>query len=129
MSKKVKLTPKMGKSKKEEDRKKQREEKCQYLGTNTDKMLEAIEEIFNKAVPTPTGADMIDMVSLAAVFVFARQIKMGCKGKKTMQSVMKSTMWALEKQIDAYAEPFIKEEEPWDEMANEEGGDDGRTES
>lgn len=118
MSKIIKVTPNASKVIIEDNRNKQREEKCQYLGTITDKMLDAIEEIFNKAVPTPTGVDMIDMVSLTSVFVFARQIRIGCKGKKTMQSVMKSTMWALEKQIEAYAEPFIKEEEPWDEMAN-----------
>ena len=129
MSKKVLITHNTSKVIIEEKRNKQREEKCEYLGINCDKMLDAIEEIFNKAVPTPTGADMIDMVSLAAVFVFARQIRMGCKGKKAMQSVMKSAMWALEKQIEAYAEPFIKEEEPWDEMANEEGGENGRTKS
>lgn len=116
-------------SKKAIERNKEREEKCQYLGTNTDKMLEAIEEIFNKAVPTPTGGDMIDMVSMLAVFVFARQIKLGCKGKKSMQSVMKSAIWALVKQIEAYAEPFLKEEESWDELVCEEGGENGRIES
>lgn len=116
-------------SKKEIERKKQREEKSRYLGTITDKMLDAIEEVFDNAEPTPTGGDLIELMSLTSVFVFARQIKTGCKDKKTMKSVMKSAMWALEKLIEEYAEPFIKEEESWDEMLTEEGGENGGTES
>lgn len=115
--------------KKEEERKKQLDEKADYLGNVADKVLDAIEKIFAESTPPPTGNDMIDVLSLISVFVFARQIKMACKNQKTMQSVMKSSVWALKNQIETYAEPFMTMTEPWDELNSEEGGNDGRTES
>lgn len=115
--------------KKSAERKKQQDEKCEYLGNVADKVFEAIEKIFEETTPPPKGNDMIDVLALAPVFVFARQIRMSCKSKKTMQSVMKSSMWALTNQIVAYAAPFMENEKPWDDIVGEEGGDDGRTES
>ena len=114
---------------KEAERKKQQIIKSEYLGDIADKVLDAIENIFDETTPPPTGDDMIDVLALVPVFVFARQIRMSCKSKKTMQSVMKSSMWALVNQISAYAAPLIGKEEPWDEIAGEEGGNNGGTES
>lgn len=129
MSKKVTLIPKVGKEKREAERKKQQDAKSVYLGTIADKVLDKIEEVFNETTPPPTGNDMIDVLSLVPVFIFARQIRMACKGKKTMQSVMKSSMWALKNQIGVYAAPFINDEKSWDDITAEEGGEDGRTKS
>ena len=129
MSKKVTLIPKVGKEKRETERKKQQDAKSVYLGTIADKVLDKIEEVFNETTPPPTGNDMIDVLSLVPVFIFARQIRMACKGKKTMQSVMKSSMWAMKNQIDVYAAPFINDEKSWDDITAEEGGEDGRTKS
>lgn len=109
--------------------KKQQDEKSIYLGTIADKVLNAVESAFDETTPPPTGDDMIDVLSLVPVFVFARQIKVGCKGKKAMQSVMKSAMWALTNQINTYAKPFINGEDVWDDIAAEEGGNNGGTES
>lgn len=136
MRKKVALIPNVGKEysskprrEAEEERKKQQDAKSEYLGTLADKVFGDIEEIFGKTTPPPTGNDMIDVLALVPVFVFARQIRMACKDKKTMKSVMKSTMWALTNQIVEYAAPFLNDEKPWDDIAAEEGGEDGRTES
>lgn len=120
---------KKSKAEREAERKKQRDAKSEYLGNVADKVLDAIENIFDETTPPPTGDDMIDVLALVPVFVFARQIRMSCKSKKTMQSVMKSAMWALVDQISTYAAPLIGKEEPWDEIAGEEGGDNGGTES
>lgn len=116
-------------SKKAEERKKQEDAKCEYLGTTADKVLDAIEKIFSETIPPPTGNDMIDVLALVPVFVFARQIRMSCKSKKTMQSVMKSTIWALMCQTETYAKPLINGPAAWDEIAGEEGGNNGGTES
>lgn len=127
MSKKVTL--KAGLSEKATNREKEQDEKVQYLGNVTDKVLDAVEDIFGETTPPPTGNDMIDVLALTSVSTFARQIYMSCRSKETMKSVMKSTMWALTNQIIAYAAPFMEQEEPWDDIAGEEGGKDGRTES
>lgn len=113
----------------EAERKKQQNEKSLYLGNMADKVLDAIEKIFEETTPTPTGNDLIDVLALAPVFAFAEQIRMSCKSKKSMQSVMRSSMRALTNQIVIYAAPFMEEEEPWDEIAGEEGGNNGGTES
>ena len=118
-----------GRRKREAERKKQQDAKSVYLGTIADKVLDKIEEVFNETTPPPTGNDMIDVLSLVPVFIFARQIRMACKGKKTMQSVMKSSMWAMKNQIDVYAASFINDEKSWDDITAEEGGEDGRTKS
>lgn len=115
--------------KKSAERKKQQDAKCEYLGNVADKVFDAIEKIFEEATPVPTGGDMIEILSLVPVFVFARQIRMACKGKKAMQSVMRSSMWALTNQMNEYAAPFLNDEKPWDDIAAVEGGEDGRTES
>lgn len=112
----------------EAERKKQQDEKSWYLGAMADKVFDAIEKVFEETTPTPTGNDMIDVLALAPVFVFARQIRMACKSKKSMQSVMKSSMWALTNQIVTYAAPFMEDEKPWDDITGEEGGEDGRIE-
>ena len=113
----------------EEERKKQQDAKCEYLGNVADKVFDAIEKIFEETTPPPTGGDMIDILALVPVFVFARQIRMACKGKKAMKSVMKSSMWALTNQINTYAAPFMEEDKPWDDITGLEGGKDGGTES
>lgn len=116
-------------SEKAVERKKQQDEKCEYLGDIADKVLNAVESVFDETTPPPTGNDMIDVLALVPVFVFARQIRMACKSKKTMQSVMKSTIWALICQTETYANPLINGPAAWDEIAGEEGGNNGGTES
>ena len=96
--------------------------KAVYLGNMANKVVDAIEDIFNNAEPLPKGNDMIDVMSLATVFVFARQIGMSCKGRKAMKSVMKSTAWVLKNQIESYSEPLIKTDEAWDDLL--EGGEE-----
>lgn len=119
------IETKKSKEEKEAERKRIREEKAVYLGNLANKMLDAIEEIFDKTTPTPTGGDMIDVMTLTSVFLFSRQIGMSCKSITTMQSVLNSTIWALKNSLDAYAEPLINHEDEWDNMLKEEGGSDG----
>lgn len=119
------IETKKSKEEKEAERQKKLDEKATYLGPLADKVVNAIESVFNKVTPPPTGNDMLDVVSLAAVFVFARQIGMNCKGRKTMKSVMKSTIWALTNRIDAFGNPLINSDEAWDDIVQEEGGSDG----
>lgn len=120
------MNDKKNKKAKEVKRQKALDEKAEYLGPLADKLVSAIEDIFGKANPLPTGNDMMDVVSLATVFVFARQIGMNCKGRKAMKSVMKSTAWVLKNKIENYAKPFINGDEPWDDLLEEKGGSDGR---
>lgn len=129
MSKKVTLIPKVDKEKAEEERKKQREAKIEYLGNVAEKVFDAIEKIFDETKPVPTGGDMISVLALVPVFVFARQIRMACKSKKAMQSVMKSTILALIRQMETYANPLMNGPSAWDEIAGEKGGSNGGTES
>ena len=110
---------------KEEEIKKKNDERGVYIGKIACNVMDAIEDVFGSATPKPNGLDMIDALALASVFLLGRQIKSNCNGKKTMQSIMKSTMWSLTSQIYTFAEPFIKEEEPWDMQLGEceEGGE------
>lgn len=128
MSKKIGLAPKTGNQKKKEEREKQLAERSEYIGSMADKVMTAIEEVFLNEEKKPVGFDMLDVVSLASVFVFARQIRMSCKDTKTMKSVMRSTMWALNNHIEAFAEPLINEDKPWVDMLpkEEEGGEDDK---
>lgn len=121
----VPVVTKKSKEEKEAERQKMLDEKSKYLGPLADKVVDAIESVFDKVTPPPTGNDMLDVVSLAAVFVFARQIGMNCKGRKAMKSVMKSTIWALTNRIDSFSNPLINSEEAWDDIVVEEGGSDG----
>lgn len=106
----------MNKAEREAERLRKREEKAVYLGNMANEVLDAIEGVFNKTTPTPTGSDMIDVMTLTSIFLFSRQIGMSCKSKTTMQSVLKSTVWALKNSLDVYAEPLIKHEEEWDDL-------------
>lgn len=106
-------------NKKEEEGKD--DKKAVYIVNMADKVMNAIEEIFDKADKMPTGLDMIDITALASVFVFARQLKMHCKSNTTRQAVMKSTMWSLVNQIDAFANTLLNNPEQWDEMFDKEG--------
>lgn len=117
------LTPNVGKEKREAERKKQREAKSVYLGTIANKVLDAIEKIFDESTPKPNGNDMLDVMALVPVFLLSRQIGMQCKSRKTMQLVMQSAIWALNNNINMYAKPLIERGEAWDELLNEEGGD------
>lgn len=130
MSKKklIPLAPITTKKRKEEieaERQRRNKERSMYLGNMSNKALDAIEDVFESTTPPPTGGDLIDVMSLTSVFLFARQIGMSCKGKKAMQSVLKSTIWALKNSLDMYAEPLINNEDEWDDMMEKEGGDDG----
>ncbi len=109
-------------NKKDEIKKKHAEGSVCNLACN---VMDAIEDVFGSATPKPNGLDMIDALALASVFLLGRQIKCNCNGKKTMQSVMKGTIWSLKNQIDTLAAPFIEEEEPWDMQIGEceEGGE------
>lgn len=109
---------------KETKRKKKQVDDSVYIVTISDKLLDAIEKVLDETKPTPVGSDMIDAVSLASVFLFARQISLICNSKKTMQSVLKSTIWALTNQINTFADPFIQKEEIWDVQFGDEGGND-----
>lgn len=105
------------------------EEYLNYIVNVSDKVLNAIEDIFMKSEPQPTGCDMIDTMAFVSILVFARQIKLQYSSKKTMQSVMKSMMLSLKCQIDLLAKPFIDKEEQWDivfDDANEEGGENDK---
>lgn len=104
------------KAEREAERQRKREEKALYLGNMANEVLDAIEGVFDKKTPPPTGGDMIDVMTLTSIFLFSRQIGMSCKSKTTMQSVLKSTVWALKNSLDAYAEPLIKHEEEWDDL-------------
>ena len=109
-----------------EERKKIEAERAEYIGNITDNMLKAIENVFEKTEPKPTGIAMIDSIALSSVLFFARQIHLSCNSKATMKSVMKSTIWALTSQINALADPLIKIEEEWSKLLEgeeEEGGD------
>lgn len=110
----------MNEKNKKEDKQAQRQaelnKKAIYLGNMANKVVDAIEDIFNNSNPLPKGNDMIDVMSLATVFVFARQIGMSCKGRKAMKSVMKSTAWVLKNQIESYSEPLINTDEAWDDL-------------
>ena len=39
-----------------------------------------------------------------------------------MQSVLKSTIWALKNSLDMYAAPLIDKEDEWDDLLNGKGG-------
>lgn len=98
------------------------DKKAVYLGNMAKKVVDAIEDIFNNSKPLPKGNDMLKVISLAAVYVFARQIGMSCKGRKAMKSVMKSTAWVLKNQIESYSAPLINTDEAWDDLL--EGGEE-----
>lgn len=105
------------------------EEYSEYIANMSEKVLDAIEDIFEKSEPQPTGCGMIDTMAFVSVLVFARQINMQCDSKKSMQSLMRSTMVSLRCQIDALAEPLIKNEKPWDNLfgeASEKGGENDK---
>ena len=82
--------------------------------------LNRIENVFEKTEPKPTGIAMIDSIALSSVLFFARQIQLSCNSKATMKSVMKSTILSLVSQINALADPLIKNEEEWDGLLWEE---------
>lgn len=98
------------------DIKKQHAEKSIYIGDLAGKVVYAIEDVFGSTDPEPTGNDMIDTFAFAYVFFFARQINASCKSKATMKSIMKSTVWALIGQINAFANPLIENEGEWEKL-------------
>ena len=112
----VVMNEKNKKQVKQAQRKAELDKKAVYLGNMANKVVDAIEDIFNNSKPLPKGDDMLDVISLAAVFVFARQIGMSCKGRKAMKSVMKSTAWVLKNQIEAYSAPLIDTDEAWGDL-------------
>ena len=116
---------KKSKAERAAERKKEQIERAAYLGTLSDKVLGEIEKVFEETTPTPTGNDMIDVLAFTSIFMFARQIRMSCNSKKTMKSVMKSTIWALTNQIVSAASPLLNDDEAWDDITGEEGGNDG----
>ena len=52
------------------ERQKREKEKAIYLGNMSNKMLDAIEDVFDKGTPPPTGGDMIDIISHIRFLVF-----------------------------------------------------------
>lgn len=112
----VAMNDKNKKEVKQAKRQAELDKKAVYLGNMANKVVDAIENVFNNSKPLPKGNDMLDVISLAAVFVFARQIGMNCKGKKAMKSVMKSTAWVLKSQIETYSAPLIDTDEAWDDL-------------
>ena len=112
----VPMNDKNKKEIKQAQRQAELDKKAVYLGNMANKVVDAIENVFNNSKPLPKGNDMLDVISLAAVFVFARQIGMNCKGKKAMKSVMKSTAWVLKSQIETYSAPLIDTDEAWDDL-------------
>jgi len=115
-------------SKKEMGR--QQEDKSVYIGNITQKLVDAANNIFASSEPKPTGGDMVDVLSMASVLLFSDQIMQSCNSKKTMQSVLKSTVWALKARLDTFAAPLLVDEKAWDKYFGkpEEGGDDGEEE-
>ena len=104
---------------------KQESEISAYIASLSEKLVDAIEDVLGATNPMPTGNDMIDALSLASVFVFSNQIRLSCNSKKTMQSVLKSTVWALQGRIDTFAAPLLEDEKAWEEYfgKREEGGE------
>lgn len=96
----------------------------EYVGNISEKLVDAAEDVFGSTEPKPTGNDMIDAISLASVFLFSNQIRLSCKSPKTMQSVLKGTIWALKARIDTFAAPLLEDEKAWEEYfgKREEGG-------
>lgn len=125
----VPITTKKSKEEIEAERQRRHKERSMYLGNMSNKALDAIEKVFDNTTPPPTGGDLIDVMSLTSVFLFARQIGMSCKGKKAMKSVMKSTIWALKNSLDMYAEPLINNEDEWDDLMEEREESDDSSDS
>lgn len=97
-----------------------RNERVEYVTNIADNVLTAVENVFGETVPSPTGSDMIEAIAFASVFVFAKQISMSCKSKKTMQSVMKSVIRSLQDSLNILAEPLMEGSAAWDEFMEEE---------
>lgn len=101
-------------------------ERAKYLAKIAGEVTNAINDIFGKEAPPPTGSDMKEILSLVSVLVFAMHIGNICKDKKEMQSELMSAMAALIISIDDYTQHFIDNPEPWYEILNKEGGENDK---
>lgn len=124
MSKKIGLAPKTNKEKKEAERQKKNHEKSVYIGTITNKVVDAINEIFSNTEPLPNVQDITDVLALAPVFIFSKQVAQFDESLKLRQSMMKACMWSLKNAVDTFAKPLITTEEAWADIIEAEGGED-----
>ena len=110
---------------KKNETKSQQGDISEYIGNIAEKLIDAAEDVFGSTDPKPTGNDIIDAISLASVFILSNQIRLSCNSKKTMQSVLKSAVWALKARIDTFAAPLLEDEKAWEEYfgKREEGGE------
>lgn len=123
MTKKIGLAPKTNKEKKEAERQKKQYEKSVYIGTLSNKVVDAINEIFSNTEPTPNVQDITDVLALAPVFIFSKQVANFDTRINVRQVMMKSCMWSLKSAVDTFARPLITTEEAWTNIIEAEGGE------
>lgn len=123
MSKKIGLAPKTNKEKKEAERQKKQHEKAVYIGTLTNKVVDAINEIFANHEPLPNVQDITDVLALTPVFIFSKQVANFNKKTEVRQTMMRGCIWSLKNAVDLYADPLIKTEEAWNDILDAEGGE------
>lgn len=123
MSKKIGLAPKTNKEKREAARQKEQHEKAVYIGTVTNKVVDAINEIFSNTEPLPNVQDITDVLALAPVFIFSKQVANFNKKTEVRQAMMKGCIWSLKNDVDTFAKPLITTEEAWADIIEAEGGE------
>lgn len=123
MIKKLGLAPKTNKEKKEAARQKKQHEKAVYIGTLTNKVVDAINEIFSNYEPLPNVQDITDVLALAPVFIFSKQVANFNTKLEIRQAMMKGCIWSLKNAVDTFAKPLITTEEAWDDITEAEGGE------
>lgn len=129
MSKKIGLAPKTNKEKREAARQKEQHEKAVYIGNLTNRVVEAMNEIFSNTEPLPNVQDITDVLALAPVFIFSKQVAQFDTRMKRRQMWMKACIWSLKSAIDTYADPLTKTEAAWNDIIEAEGGENGEAES
>ena len=127
MSKKIGLAPKTTGEKLKAIRKKREHEKAVYIGTLTNKVVDAVNEIFCNHEPLPNVQDITDVLALEPVFILSQQIAKFVESPKVRQTLMKSAIWALQNAIESFAKPLITTEIAWTDLMSEEGGENGGT--
>lgn len=129
MSKKIGLAPKTNKEKKEAVRQIEQYEKSRYIGYLTNKVVDAINEIFSNTDPLPNVQDITDVLALAPVFIFSKQVANFNTKTEVRQAMMRGCVWSLKNAVDTFADPLIRTEEAWTDIIDAEGGENGETES
>lgn len=134
MSKKIGLAPKTNKEKKEAVRQLEQKglrqieqyEKSVYIGTLTNRVVDAINEIFSKTEPLPNVQDITDVLALAPVFILSKQVANFNTKTEVRQAMMRGCVWSLKNAVDTFADPLIRTEEAWADIIGAEGGEDDK---